>query len=61
MSHTIITLGGGCFWCTEAVFQRVKGVVSVESGYCNGLKPGRPSYEQVCRGDNRMDVTCGGL
>jgi peptide methionine sulfoxide reductase MsrA len=32
----IITLGGGCFWCTEAVFEQVLGVVAVESGYCNG-------------------------
>ena len=46
-----ITLGGGCFWCTEAVFQRVRGVLGVDSGYCNGLHDKRPSYEQVCRGD----------
>jgi peptide-methionine (S)-S-oxide reductase len=45
-----ITLGGGCFWCTEAVFVRVRGVVDVESGYCNGQLE-RPSYEQVCSGD----------
>lgn len=45
-----ITLGGGCFWCTEAVFVRVRGVVDVESGYSNGHVP-RPSYEQVCNGD----------
>ena len=44
-----ITLGGGCFWCTEAVYERVKGVVSVESGYCNGPVM-NPSYEQVCSG-----------
>ena len=44
-----ITLGGGCFWCTEAVYERVKGVVSVESGYCNGATV-KPSYEQVCTG-----------
>ena len=44
-----ITLGGGCFWCLEAVYERVKGVTAVESGYCNGqLKS--PSYEQVCSG-----------
>ena len=44
-----ITLGGGCFWCTEAVFERVCGVRRVESGYCNGhvIDPG---YEQVCSG-----------
>ena len=44
-----ITLGGGCFWCTEAVYERVKGVVAVESGYCNGPVI-NPSYEQVCSG-----------
>jgi peptide-methionine (S)-S-oxide reductase len=44
-----ITLGGGCFWCTEAVFVEVLGVVDVESGYSNGqLK--NPSYEAVCTG-----------
>ena len=51
MSNSIITFGGGCFWCTEAVFQRVRGVLRVESGYSNGLLDTRPSYEQVCRGD----------
>jgi peptide-methionine (S)-S-oxide reductase len=44
-----LTLGGGCFWCTEAVYVRVKGVVDVESGYCNGQSID-PSYEQVCGG-----------
>ena len=44
-----ITLGGGCFWCTEAVFLRVKGVLTVTSGYSNGQTP-NPSYEQVCTG-----------
>jgi peptide-methionine (S)-S-oxide reductase len=44
-----ITLGGGCFWCTEAVFVRVRGVTDVESGYCNGHVM-QPSYEQVCSG-----------
>jgi len=46
----ILVLGGGCFWCTEAVFDRVRGVVDVESGYSNGHVQ-RPSYEQVCGGD----------
>jgi len=44
-----IVLGGGCFWCTEAVFDRVEGVVDVESGYSNG-HVSRPSYEAVCGG-----------
>ncbi|MEI6758878.1 MAG: peptide-methionine (S)-S-oxide reductase MsrA [Betaproteobacteria bacterium] len=44
-----ITLGGGCFWCTEAVFVAVQGVLDVESGYSNGQLP-QPSYEQVCTG-----------
>jgi peptide-methionine (S)-S-oxide reductase len=49
-SNETITLGGGCFWCVEAVFERVRGVTAVESGYCNGHVV-RPNYEQVCRGD----------
>jgi len=44
-----IVLGGGCFWCTEAVFDRVQGVVDVESGYSNGQTL-NPSYEQICTG-----------
>ena len=44
-----ITLGGGCFWCTEAVFDRVRGVTDVQSGYSNGQAV-NPSYEQVCTG-----------
>lgn len=43
------TFGEGCFWCTEAVFQRLGGVVSVESGYSGGTIP-NPTYEQVCTG-----------
>jgi len=50
MANEIITLGGGCFWCTEAVYEQVDGVLSVESGYSNG-HVSKPSYEQVCRGD----------
>ena len=49
MSIETITLGGGCFWCLEAVYLRVDGVSAVESGYCNGHVVG-PSYEQVCSG-----------
>lgn len=47
-SETIV-LGGGCFWCTEAVFQQVRGVLAVESGYSNGQAE-RPNYAQVCTG-----------
>jgi peptide-methionine (S)-S-oxide reductase len=43
-------LGGGCFWCLEAVFDRLKGVSSVESGYMGGHVE-NPSYRQVCNGD----------
>ena len=45
-----LTLGGGCFWCTEAVYVRVRGVVDVESGYSNGHVE-HPRYELVCDGD----------
>ncbi|WEK44852.1 MAG: peptide-methionine (S)-S-oxide reductase MsrA [Candidatus Sphingomonas colombiensis] len=44
------TLAGGCFWCTEAVFNDVIGVESVESGYIGGTAP-NPTYKQVCSGD----------
>lgn len=50
MNIQTITLGGGCFWCVEAVYELVDGVVAVESGYCNGHAKA-PSYEQVCTGD----------
>ena len=50
MSVQAITLGGGCFWCLEAVYELVDGVTAVESGYCNGDVV-RPTYEQVCGGD----------
>lgn len=49
-STDTITLAGGCFWCLEAVYEQVRGVVSVESGYSNGQVV-NPSYEAVCRGD----------
>jgi len=41
------TLGGGCFWCTEAVFQDLNGILSVESGYAGGHIE-NPTYEQIC-------------
>lgn len=45
-----LTFGGGCFWCLEAVFQRLNGVTSVASGYAGG-KVENPTYKQVCAGD----------
>jgi peptide-methionine (S)-S-oxide reductase len=50
MNVQTITLGGGCFWCTEAVYEQVDGVTAVESGYSNGHVR-NPSYAQVCEGD----------
>ena len=50
MSNTqTLVLGGGCFWCTEAVYKEVRGVSDVESGYSNGQAI-QPSYEDVCTG-----------
>jgi len=43
------TLGGGCFWCLEAVYQQMEGVLGIESGYMGG-RPADPTYEQVCAG-----------
>lgn len=49
-AHTeVATLGGGCFWCLEAVYDELRGVVQVESGYAGGHVP-NPSYQQVCTG-----------
>ena len=45
----VATLGGGCFWCTEAVFQQIRGISGVESGYCGG-RIHNPTYEQICTG-----------
>jgi peptide-methionine (S)-S-oxide reductase len=47
--NQLATLAGGCFWCLEAVFDQLRGVVSVESGYMGGGTP-RPTYEDVCSG-----------
>ena len=46
----LATLGGGCFWCTEAMFDRIEGVESVTAGYAGGHL-WAPTYEQVCGGD----------
>ncbi|NND64048.1 MAG: peptide-methionine (S)-S-oxide reductase MsrA [Flavobacteriaceae bacterium] len=46
----VMTVGGGCFWCTEAVFQQVKGVEKVVSGYTGGTAPGKPTYREICSG-----------
>jgi len=48
-THETLVLGGGCFWCTEAVYKEVRGVLDVESGYSNG-QARAPSYEDVCTG-----------
>lgn len=49
MSTEAATLGGGCFWCLEAVYELLEGVERVESGYAGGSEPS-PTYEQVCAG-----------
>lgn len=46
----IATFGGGCFWCTEAVFLGVKGIEKVVSGYSGGNAPGKPTYREICSG-----------
>ena len=48
-NYETITLAGGCFWCLEAVFDEMKGVLSVDSGYANG-HVANPSYRDVCTG-----------
>ena len=47
--NQISTLGGGCFWCVEAVFQRIEGVISVKPGYAGG-KTLNPTYKEICTG-----------
>jgi peptide-methionine (S)-S-oxide reductase len=49
VNQQTVTLGGGCFWCLEAVYELVDGVTAVESGYANGHVV-NPSYQQVCSG-----------
>lgn len=46
----LATVGGGCFWCTEAIFQEMKGVEAVVSGYSGGTAPGKPTYREICSG-----------
>lgn len=46
----LATIGGGCFWCTEAVFQDVRGIEKVVSGYSGGNVPGYPTYREICSG-----------
>lgn len=48
-NRDVATLGGGCFWCLEAVYDEIEGVISVESGYAGGHTP-NPTYEEVCTG-----------
>jgi peptide-methionine (S)-S-oxide reductase len=48
--HEVATLAGGCFWCLEAVYDQLKGVISVESGYSNG-HAANPTYREVCGGN----------
>ena len=50
MATETATLAAGCFWCVEAIYDDLKGVLSVESGYTNGHVP-NPTYKQVCSGD----------
>ena len=50
VEHEVATLGGGCFWCLDAVYRQLKGVEKVVSGYAGGAKP-NPSYREVCGGN----------
>jgi len=49
MIKETVTLAGGCFWCTEAIFKRLKGIISVTPGYAGGTVE-NPSYEEICTG-----------
>ena len=51
MSKEIAVLGGGCFWCTEAVFDELNGILTVVPGYAGGDKP-NPTYDEVCSGSS---------
>ena len=58
MTTETAILAGGCFWCTEAVFNDVVGVTGVESGYIGGHKAS-PSYKEVCTGNTATPKRCG--
>jgi peptide-methionine (S)-S-oxide reductase len=49
-NYEIATFGGGCFWCTEAVFQELSGIIEIKSGFSGGNVPGKPTYREVCSG-----------
>ena len=57
LSTQIATLGGGCFWCIEAMFLRLNGVISMKSGYSGGLKI-NPTYKEVCTGTTGHAEVC---
>jgi len=50
MTHAIASLAGGCFWCIESVFNRLRGVESAVSGYMGG-HTANPTYKDICHGD----------
>lgn len=52
-----IVVGGGCFWCIDGVFRRVKGVINVRSGYAGGKAP-NPTYKEVCSGQTGHAEVC---
>jgi len=56
-SYDVATFGAGCFWCTEAIFSRLEGVISVVPGYSGGHVP-NPTYEQVCSGTTGHAEVC---
>tara|TARA_A100001015_G_C14984931_1_gene711097 strand:+ start:316 stop:621 length:306 start_codon:yes stop_codon:yes gene_type:complete len=54
--NSVIYLGGGCFWCIESAYKKIKGIVSVTPGYMGGKNP-NPTYEEVCEGyTNHVEV-----
>jgi len=49
-AYEIATFGGGCFWCTEAIFKGINGILDIKSGFSGGTVPGTPTYREVCSG-----------